>query len=107
MGSVHNGHLGELVLKNDKMIGEAQVYLNEYLDKGKELEGVSVPTSFGVDDVALNSLIRQLVEIQIKKNISIWLLVMFWIIRALDLPYFFPMLFIFRSMRALISHPVV
>ena len=41
------------------------------LAKGKNLEGVSVPTSFGVNDVSLNSLISQLVEIQIKKNILI------------------------------------
>ena len=35
------------------------------------MEGISVPTSFGVNDLSLNSLIKQLVEIQIKKNILI------------------------------------
>ena len=46
-------------------------YLTNYLSKGENLEGVSVPTSFGVNDEGLNSLITQLVEIQIKKNILI------------------------------------
>ena len=39
--------------------------------KGENLENISVPTSFGVNDVGLNSLISQLIEIQIKKNILI------------------------------------
>ena len=34
-------------------------------------EGISVPTSYGIDDPAINMLIDQLVEIQIKKNILI------------------------------------
>ena len=46
-------------------------YLNNYLVRGDNLEGVSVPTSFGVNDANLNTLISQLVEIQIKKNILI------------------------------------
>ena len=46
-------------------------YLTNYLSKGENLEGISVPTSFGVNDEGLNSLITQLVEIQIKKNILI------------------------------------
>jgi capsular exopolysaccharide synthesis family protein len=46
-------------------------YLTSYLLNGENLEGVSVPTSFGVNDEGLNSLISQLVEIQIKKNILI------------------------------------
>ena len=46
-------------------------YLSSYLSKGDNLEGVSVPTSFGVNDIGLNSLINKLVEIQIKKNILI------------------------------------
>ena len=43
--------------------------MSDYIDKGEKLEGVSVPTSFGVNDEGLNILIKQLVEIQIKKNI--------------------------------------
>ena len=46
-------------------------YLSDYLSKGDYIEGVSVPVSFGVDDVALNSLISKLIEVQTKKNILI------------------------------------
>ncbi len=46
-------------------------YLEKYLEQGKAIDGVSVPTSFGVDDPAINLLTDQLVEIQIKKDILI------------------------------------
>ena len=59
----------ETDLAKSKSLNSYYNYLNDYIDNGKELEGVSVPTSFGVDDVGLNLLIKQLVEIQIKKNI--------------------------------------
>ena len=46
-------------------------YLDEYLGKGENLDRISVPTSFGVNDPNLTSLINQLIDIQIKKNILI------------------------------------
>ena len=61
----------ETELAKAKTMNNYYDYLSDYLVVGKDLEGVSVPTSFGVNDVGLNSLINQLVEIQIKKNILI------------------------------------
>jgi len=61
----------ETELAKSKTINNYYDYLSGYLLKGSNLEGISVPTSFGVNDVSLNSLIKQLVEIQIKKNILI------------------------------------
>ena len=61
----------ETELAKTKTINNYFDYLNGYLAKGKDLEGVSVPTSFGVNDVNINSLINKLVEIQMKKNILI------------------------------------
>ena len=45
--------------------------LSEYLSTGENFEGVSVPSSFGVNNENLNILITRLVEIQTKKNILI------------------------------------
>tara|TARA_B100001758_G_C18416864_1_gene620792 strand:+ start:4268 stop:6607 length:2340 start_codon:yes stop_codon:yes gene_type:complete len=59
----------ETELAKSKTINTYYNYLSDYLNKGDNLEGISVPASFGVNDLALNSLISQLVEIQIKKNI--------------------------------------
>jgi len=61
----------ETELAKSKTINNYYDYLSGYLIKGANLEGISVPTSFGVADISLNSLIKQLVEIQIKKNILI------------------------------------
>ena len=61
----------ETELAKSKTINNYYDYLSGYLLKGSNLEGISVPTSFDVNDVSLNSLIKQLVEIQIKKNILI------------------------------------
>lgn len=58
----------ETELAKSKTINNYYDYLTEYLLNGSNLEGMSVPASFGVNDVSLNSLIKQLVEIQIKKN---------------------------------------
>ena len=61
----------ETELAKSKTINNYYDYLSDYLINGTNLEGMSVPTSFGINDVSLNSLIKQLVEIQIKKNILI------------------------------------
>ena len=61
----------ETELAKTKTMNNYFNYLNNYLVRGDNLEGVSVPTSFGVNDANLNTLISQLVEIQIKKNILI------------------------------------
>ena len=61
----------ETELAKTKTINNYFDYLTSYLVKDENLEGISVPTSFGVNDAGLNSLITQLVEIQIKKNILI------------------------------------
>lgn len=68
--SIYTNIVGiETELAKSKSLRNYYNYLEEYLNKGNGLEGVSVPTSFGINDAALNSLINQLVEIQIKKNI--------------------------------------
>ena len=59
----------ETDLAKQRRVNSYYNYLEEYIQKGEDLEGVRVPTSFGVDDASLNLLITQLVEIQIKKNI--------------------------------------
>ncbi|MDG1283114.1 MAG: polysaccharide biosynthesis tyrosine autokinase, partial [Flavobacteriales bacterium] len=46
-------------------------YINEYLDNGVNLDGISVPALFGIEDERLNSLINQIISIQIKKNVLI------------------------------------
>jgi capsular exopolysaccharide synthesis family protein len=61
----------ETELAKTKTMNNYFDYLNNYLIRGDNLEGVSVPTSFGVNDANLNALISQLVEVQIKKNILI------------------------------------
>ena len=61
----------ETELAKAKTLNNYYAYLEEYLGKGKNLESISVPTSFGVNDVNLTSLVNQLIEIQIKKNILI------------------------------------
>ena len=70
--SIYTNIVGlETELAKTKTINNYFDYLTSYLSKGENLEGVSVPTSFGVNDASLNSLITQLVDIQIKKNILI------------------------------------
>ena len=59
----------EAELASSKSLNNYYNYLGNYLDKGKDIEGVSVPASFGINDAALNTLINQLVEVQIKKDI--------------------------------------
>ena len=61
----------ETELAKAKTLNNYYAYLEEYLGRGKNLESISVPTSFGVNDVNLTSLVNQLIEIQIKKNILI------------------------------------
>ena len=68
--SIYTNIVGlETELAKTKTMNNYFDYLFSYLVKGENLEGVSVPTSFGVNDVSLNSLISQLVEVQIKKNV--------------------------------------
>ena len=70
--SIYTNIVGlETELAKSKTIENYYDYLASYLDDGDKLEGISVPTSFGVNEASLNSLINQLVEIQIKKNILI------------------------------------
>lgn len=70
--SIYTNIVGlETELAKTKTIDNYYDYLALYLDDGYKLEGISVPTSYGVNEVSLNSLINQLVEIQIKKNILI------------------------------------
>ena len=61
----------ETELAKSKSLRNYCNYLENYIDKGAGLEGISVPSSFGSNDVSLNGLIDQLVEIQIKKNILV------------------------------------
>lgn len=70
--SIYTNIVGlETELAKCKTIENYYNYLASYLDNGDKLEGISVPTSFGINEASLNSLINQLVEIQIKKNILI------------------------------------
>ena len=61
----------ETDLAKQRRVNSYYNYLENYIEKGEDLEGIRVPTAFGVDDASLNLLITQLVEIQIKKNILI------------------------------------
>ena len=61
----------ETELAKSKRLKNYYNYLENYIDRGNELESISVPTSFSINDVSLNVLIDQLVEIQIKKNILV------------------------------------
>ena len=61
----------ETELAKSNSINSYYDYLDNYLQKGEGLENLSVPTSFSDNDANLNSLILQLVDIQIKKNILI------------------------------------
>ena len=61
----------ETELAKSKSLRNYYNYLENYIHRENELESISVPTSFGVNDISLNLLIAQLVEIQIKKNILV------------------------------------
>ena len=61
----------ESELVKSRSINNYYDYLEKYISEGQLFEGISVPTSYGIDDPAINMLIDQLVEIQIKKNILI------------------------------------
>ena len=61
----------ESELVKSKSVNNYYDYLEKYIKEGQLFEGISVPTSYGIDDPAINMLIDQLVEIQIKKNILI------------------------------------
>ena len=61
----------ETELAKSKTFKNYYNYLENYLDDDNSLSRVSVPTSFGVNDVGLDALINQLIEVQIKKNILV------------------------------------
>jgi uncharacterized protein involved in exopolysaccharide biosynthesis len=61
----------ETELAKSKTIDSYYNYLSDYLNQGTGLEAISVPASFGINDLSLNSLIEQLGEIQTKKNILV------------------------------------
>ena len=61
----------ETELADVKKIDSYYKYLSEYLIKEEGLEGVSVPTSFGINDDGLAFLISRLIETQTKKNILV------------------------------------
>jgi len=61
----------ETEIANAETVDSYYNYLSDYLINGKGLEGVSVPSLFGIHDESLNLLISQLVEKQTKKNILI------------------------------------
>ena len=70
--SIYTNIVGlETELAKARTLNNYYEYLENYIGKGENLERISVPTSFGVNDVNLASLINQLIEIQIKKNILI------------------------------------
>ena len=61
----------ETELAKSKSLRNYCNYLEDYIQRGDKLEGVSVPTSFGIKDVSLNKLINELVEVQIKKDVLV------------------------------------
>ena len=61
----------ETELAKSKSLKNYYTYLENYIDDDNSLSGVSVPTSFGINDAGLNALINQLIEVQIKKNILV------------------------------------
>ena len=61
----------ETELAKSKSLKNYYNYLENYLDIDNALSGVSVPTSFGINDVGLDALINQVIEVQIKKNILV------------------------------------
>ena len=54
-----------------KSLSNYYIYLENYINDGDNLESISVSTSFGVNDNGLNSIINQLVELQVKKNVLV------------------------------------
>ena len=70
--SIYNNIIGlETEVAKSNTLDNYYNNLSEYLKIGANFEGVSVPSSFGVNDENLNILIRKLVENQTKKNILI------------------------------------
>ena len=70
--SIYNTIIGlESELAKSKTIDQYYTDLSEYLQSGANFDRVSVPSSFGVNDINLNILIERLVENQTKKNILI------------------------------------
>ena len=70
--SIYTNIVGlETEIAKTKTMNSYYDYLADYILKGENLERISVPTSFGVNEPGLNTLITQLVDIQIKKNILI------------------------------------
>ena len=61
----------ETELAKTKSISNYFDYINEYIDEGVNLDGISVPALFGIEDERLNSLINQIISLQIKKNVLI------------------------------------
>ena len=60
--------LVETELAKSKRLNNYYNYLDKYLKEGNALDRISIPTSFGVEDPALNLLVKQLIDIQLKKN---------------------------------------
>ena len=58
-------------LAKSKSLSNYYTYLENYINDGDNLESISVSTSFGVNDIGLNSIINQLVELQVKKNVLV------------------------------------
>ena len=61
----------ETELAKSKSLKNYYDYLENYIDEDNSLSGVSVPTSFGINDAGLDALINQLIEVQIKKNVLV------------------------------------
>jgi hypothetical protein len=54
-----------------KSLSNYYIYLENYINDGDNLKSISVSTSFGVKDNGLNTIINQLVELQVKKNVLV------------------------------------
>ena len=61
----------ETELAKSKSLKNHYTYLESYIDADNSLSGISVPTSFGINDAGLDALINQLIEMQIKKNVLV------------------------------------
>ena len=61
----------ETKLAESKSLKNYYTYLEKCIEDNTSLLGLSVPTSFGINDAILNDLINQLIELQINKNILI------------------------------------
>ena len=61
----------ETELAKSKSLKNYYTYLENYIDNDNSLSSVTVPSSFGINDAALDVLINKLIGVQIKKNILV------------------------------------